>query len=207
MSDDEEQAHIDSISLYDVLENSIVPMFYAVDHEGIPVKWVKWMKNSIKTVIPEFSTDNMVKNYTNKLYIPSLLSGEEYQADNFRVTKQVADKRYALMSAWSDVVVDEFSGMEDISDIRPGEKLTLSLKVRRGRIEFQNLDAELCIYDADEKPLNIIQMEKKENGDLTDFSLDYVWEESGEFYVGVRLIPVFDNMIHRLENGKAYWLS
>lgn len=71
---DSEEAHnhADAMSLYDLLENEIVPAFYERDARGIPHKWIKLVKESIRTVAPQFSMTRMIKEYTNNLYVPSM---------------------------------------------------------------------------------------------------------------------------------------
>jgi starch phosphorylase len=71
---DSEEAHnhADAISLYEILENEIVPAFYDRDAKGIPRKWLRLVKESIRTVAPQFSMTRMIKDYTNDLYVPSM---------------------------------------------------------------------------------------------------------------------------------------
>jgi starch phosphorylase len=67
-----EQDAADAASLYDVLENEIIPLYYERDSKEIPHKWMKRMKQSMKTVTPQFSTRRMVKEYIERLYVPAL---------------------------------------------------------------------------------------------------------------------------------------
>jgi len=57
-------------SLYSTLENQIVPLYYDVEYDGIPHKWVAMMKESLATIIPAFSTRRMLKQYIAEAYIP-----------------------------------------------------------------------------------------------------------------------------------------
>ena len=66
----EEQDAADAISLFDTLENQIVPLFYDRDDDGTPHEWLEWVKESISTVAPAFSTRRMVKQYVNEMYAP-----------------------------------------------------------------------------------------------------------------------------------------
>ncbi len=61
----------DADSLYDVLENKIVPLFYERDKSGLPRRWISMMKNSIATVARVFNTHRMVGQYTEKFYLPA----------------------------------------------------------------------------------------------------------------------------------------
>jgi len=64
--------HADANSLYETLENKVVPAFYERDTSGIPRRWLKIVKESIRTCAPQFSMSRMVKDYTNDLYVPSM---------------------------------------------------------------------------------------------------------------------------------------
>lgn len=59
----------DAESLYAILEDQIVPAFYDRDASGLPTAWIRKMKNSIATLSPQFSSDRMVKEYVEKIYL------------------------------------------------------------------------------------------------------------------------------------------
>ncbi len=60
----------DSNALYDIIEKEIVPLYYSINKENIPVKWIKMMKNSIESTASKFSARRMMKEYADKFYIP-----------------------------------------------------------------------------------------------------------------------------------------
>jgi len=65
----EEQDRADSANLYKTLTEQIVPMFFNRDAQGIPREWLKRVRKSMATLVPRFTTDRMVKEYTNKYYL------------------------------------------------------------------------------------------------------------------------------------------
>jgi len=67
-SDHKFQDDMDAESLYDTLEKEIIPIFYDRPSGNIPVEWIGLMKESIRTLAPEFSMKRMVKAYANDLY-------------------------------------------------------------------------------------------------------------------------------------------
>ena len=67
----EEQDRVDSANLYKVLTKQVVPMFFHRDANGIPREWLKRIRHAMATLVPQFTTDRMVKEYTNKYYAPS----------------------------------------------------------------------------------------------------------------------------------------
>jgi glycogen phosphorylase len=67
----EEQDRRDALSLYETLENQIIPLYYERDDEGVPRGWVERMKRTIRTLGWRFNTDRMVIDYTNNCYLPA----------------------------------------------------------------------------------------------------------------------------------------
>lgn len=59
----------DATALYETLENDVIPTFYSDDNQGFSVKWVTMMKNSISSLTPVFSSDRMVLEYIQKIYL------------------------------------------------------------------------------------------------------------------------------------------
>ncbi len=68
----EAQDDFDASSIYQLLEDEIVPLYYSRDRDGIPRGWVEIMRESIRSNAPIFSTRRMVKDYTNKLYVKAM---------------------------------------------------------------------------------------------------------------------------------------
>ena len=62
----------DAQSIYTTLENEIIPLYYDHDPKELPHEWIARMKNSMQTVIPQFSTRRMVKEYVERFYVPAL---------------------------------------------------------------------------------------------------------------------------------------
>jgi starch phosphorylase len=67
----EQQDHQDSLSLYEILEQEIAPLYYERDEDGLPHGWIKHMKASLATVLPRFSTARMVRDYVEQAYLPA----------------------------------------------------------------------------------------------------------------------------------------
>lgn len=66
----EVQDNVDSKSMYDTLENKIMPMYYRKNEEGYSPEWMQVMKNSIASNSGVYSTARMLQDYTNQLYVP-----------------------------------------------------------------------------------------------------------------------------------------
>jgi starch phosphorylase len=66
---DDKRDSIELKSLFDTLEEEIIPMYNRVNRSGIPEDWVKKVKNSIKYLAGTYSTNRMVREYTEELYM------------------------------------------------------------------------------------------------------------------------------------------
>lgn len=58
----------DAESLYSLLEQQVVPLYYERDGDGLPHKWIAMMKSAIATLVPEFNSDRMVEEYARRIY-------------------------------------------------------------------------------------------------------------------------------------------
>lgn len=73
--DPDVQDESDTESLYDTLENQIIPLYYKErSSDGLPGDWINRMKESIRTISPQFSMRRMVKDYAERLYLPAMSS-------------------------------------------------------------------------------------------------------------------------------------
>ena len=67
--DDETMDAKDAESLYQVLETEVIPAFYAKDENGLQGEWIRRMKDALATLSPQFSSDRMLKDYIEKIYL------------------------------------------------------------------------------------------------------------------------------------------
>jgi starch phosphorylase len=71
--DSNQQDDADANSLYETMENEIIPLYYeARSADNLPVDWIAREKESIRTLVPQFCTRRMVKEYMNDLYQPAM---------------------------------------------------------------------------------------------------------------------------------------
>ena len=63
-----EQDRVDSANLFNTLTQQIVPLFFNRDEQGVPRQWIQHIRNSMATLVPQFTTDRMVREYATKYY-------------------------------------------------------------------------------------------------------------------------------------------
>jgi starch phosphorylase len=66
----EEQDREDSANLYKALTTEVIPLFYKRDAQGVPRQWIQRVRRAMTTLVPQFTTSRMVKEYTDKYYAP-----------------------------------------------------------------------------------------------------------------------------------------
>lgn len=74
------QDKADANSLYDTLENEIVPLYYTKrSADGLPADWLQRVKDCMRSISPAFSMTRMVKEYMTELYHPAMLGAQKYK--------------------------------------------------------------------------------------------------------------------------------
>ena len=73
------------------LENEIAPLYYDRDRRGIPRRWIKIVKETIKTITPAFSACRMMKEYTEQMYLPA--AGQQVSKNNQVEGKEVGNTK------------------------------------------------------------------------------------------------------------------
>jgi starch phosphorylase len=77
-ADAEKQDEVDALSLYETLENEIVPLYYDKrSADNMPNEWIAKMKENIRTLAGQFSMRRMVKEYMTQYYQPAMINGIE----------------------------------------------------------------------------------------------------------------------------------
>jgi starch phosphorylase len=87
-------------TLYNLLENEVIPEFYARNEQGIPVAWANRMRESMAQLTPRFSTNRAVCEYTEQHYLPAALAYRERSADNGSIGAKMVNWRLALEQKW-----------------------------------------------------------------------------------------------------------
>ena len=137
------QDDVESRSIYDLIEQEIVPAFYTRGNDNLPRAWLKRMKRSIATNVPVFNTNRMVKEYTETCYIPSyrrhsLLTGSQYQK-----AAELAKWRARLREGWGQVQVESVeSPTHDPTHV--GAEMLVRARVSLG--QFAPEDVEVQLY-------------------------------------------------------------
>jgi len=88
-------------ALYTLLEQKVIPEFYARDEKGIPAAWVARVRESMARLTPAFSANRAVSEYTEQYYIPAAAAYRERAAEKGTRGAQIVDWQHSLEHAWA----------------------------------------------------------------------------------------------------------
>jgi glycogen phosphorylase len=91
----------DAEILYDLLENEVIPEFYARDEQGIPTAWVARMRESMAQLTPRFSTNRAVREYTEQHYLPAASAYRARAAENGAIGVELMNWSSSLAQHWN----------------------------------------------------------------------------------------------------------
>jgi starch phosphorylase len=104
--------------LYDLLERQVIPEFYTRDGQGIPPAWVTRMRKSMAQLTPHFATNRVVREYTERHYLPAAAAYQERRADNGAHGVRIARWQLELRQKWAglhfgDVTLETRDGQHE----------------------------------------------------------------------------------------------
>ena len=94
---------VEAEALYDLLERTVIPEFYARDEHGIPTAWVARMRESMARLTPHFSANRTVCEYTEQHYLPAAAAYRERAANNGAVGRQLVEWQQAVDRKWDSL--------------------------------------------------------------------------------------------------------
>ena len=137
----EVQDDADSTSMYNTLENKIIPLYYNKNENGISEDWLKIMKQSIISTGGKYSTSRMVCDYTNNLYMPLIELSKEYYRDLSNVA-DLNEWKNKMYLNWDKIKLEQMNILEDIT-IDAGNKIDVQCKVTLPDISVENITVEV----------------------------------------------------------------
>jgi glycogen phosphorylase len=208
------QDNADSDSIYDTLENIIVPLFYARDDKNVPVKWVKMMKESMKSITYQYSTHRMVTDYFNHMYLPSIERREKIEKTHYEFASMIANWKETILTKWSDVHVISEKPNNHLNHLESyvGEWITHRTKVELGSLTPEDITVQIFYgkVGKDQKIENPRTIDMELTEDLTNniyiYSSKMKVHDSGEYGYTYRVIPKNPDVINVLDMNCVKWI-
>ena len=205
------QSAVDANSLYQLLENQIIPLYYAKPDGKLPLAWLQLMRESIRSVTPVFNTHRMVKEYTERLYIPAARSHESFSQNGCEPATQLSQWKARMRKDWPQVRIHDVQvGNKDRQNILVGESLQVSAHIYLGDVDPNHVRVEAYHGEADnggiKNPSVSILNASGRNGDGS-----YLYQgsvpasESGAYGFSVRVVPTHPHLMQSHELRLIAW--
>ncbi len=223
--DPQYQDSIDAQSLFNILENEVIPLYYTHSSDGLPRAWINRMRKTIKWVTPRFNTQRMVADYTRRFYNPSATKWRSLSANQGEPSKKLAQWKMRIRGQWHELGIEDVklqvrNGHGDVEldprkpQINVGSMLNVKTRVCMGQIKPEDIDVQIYHGTVDSWG-NIVNgdcqtMKPAHNGDsLNNGHCEFVGSVpctmSGRQGVTVRIVPKNDNMTDPYEPGLILW--
>ncbi|WP_337933838.1 alpha-glucan family phosphorylase [Hallella sp.] len=206
------QDQLDAATIYTLLENEIIPLYYNKGKKGYSEKWVKVIKNSIATIAPHYTMKRQLDDYFDKFYIKEANRFKKLSANDNRLAKEIALWKEAVAERWDSIrVVDK-----DVKMLVEGGETGVNYTLKYV-IDEQGLDDAIGLElvtlkpetDGSDREVYSVHEFKMvgHDGNNYHFELTYESDHAGSFRSCVRMFPKNANLPHRQDFCYVKWLD
>ena len=202
------QDQLDSATIYSLLENEIVPMYYKKNKKGYSTEWIKVIKNSIATIAPHYTMKRQLDDYFDKFYNAQAVRYHKLSADDNKLAREIALWKETVAERWDAIKVVERESDFD-GGVETGKKYKVRIVLDEAGLddavglEFvvlgRNAKGEDCV--AEIVPFKM--MGRKDN--LHTFEMIYDPDHAGTFKSGIRMFPKNELLPHRQDFAYVKW--
>jgi glycogen phosphorylase len=206
------QSEVDASSLYQLLENQIIPLYYAKPDGKLPLAWLQLMRESIRSVTPVFNTQRMVKEYTERLYIPAAKSHETFSRDSCGPAAELSTWKTQIRKDWPQVRISDVQvGNIDRQNILVGESLQIRARIHLGAVDPKHVRVETYHGEADNGDIRNPTATVLDQASQVDGDGNYLYQgsvpasESGTYGFSVRVVPTHPHLMQMHELRLITW--
>ena len=205
------QDQLDAATIYGLLENEIVPLYYNKNSEGYSDGWINVIKNSIATIAPHYTMKRQLDDYYDKFYTKEALRFKELSANNNQVAKELAQWKETVAERWDAIHV--VSSENNISEEGPlsGMKYTFRVVIdEQGLDDAIGLEYVSVKTDANgEEYINAVHPFSvvSKDGNLYTFEATFESDNAGSYKTAIRMFPKNSKLPHRQDFAYVRWLE
>lgn len=209
-TDQSQQDKLDAATIYSMLENEIIPLYYAKNSKGYSPEWVQYIKRSIGHIAPLFTMKRQLDDYISRFYEPENKRAKHLEANNFDVARKLVAWKEEVASKWDQIQVISSSLGDPASnlDLRTGSPFDAQCVIDAKGLG-DSIHVELVAYKEHDgestfdvaMPLKLVKIE---NG-LSYYRLESMFNESGIFRFAFRMYPWNKELPHRQDFAYVRW--
>ena len=207
-TDQAQQDKLDAATIYSMLENEIIPLYFAKNSKGYSPEWIQYIKRSIGHIAPHFTMKRMIDDYITRFYDPEANRFNALEKNNFALAQAIVN--------WKNKVVDAWPGIKVLSvDIQApakhttGNPFSATVKVDTNGLEH-DLALEFVSYrqeDGAERLHKTIPFKvEKIEGSVVTYHLETKLDDAGVYRYGFRLYPSNASLPHRQDFAYVLWV-
>ena len=208
--DPEYRNHEEANELLDLLESKIAPLYYDRNAQGYSEGWVKISKASMKSCIPKYNAQRMVRDYITNFYSPASRQNKKLCADDYKGALELAAWKAKVNSTWHSVSMRRIDNAK--KSLMSGDSLRIEVAARLGELTAADVVLE-CIIGTESRHNKFVECEHvllQPAGTTDDgealFSHDLSPPLSGLQFYKLRLYPSNPLLSHPFETGHIIWL-
>jgi glycogen phosphorylase len=200
VTDQNRRDSVEATALYDLLAQSVAPMFYDKGADGLPRRWLEMVAHTLRTLGPKTQATRMVRQYTTDLYLPAarssraLLGRETEQGAPFAGAAELTAWKQRVEQAWPAVRIELVES--DDSEQSPGAKLAVRAGVALGGLGPDDVAVEVVYGRAGnddeivDPAVSELMLEAQPGPDsVAWYSGEAILGQPGPFGYTVRVLP------------------
>lgn len=206
------QDQLDAATIYGLLENDIIPMYYNRNKKGYSADWVKVIKNSISTIAPHYTMKRQLDDYFDRFYNREALRFKKLQEHDYRLAKDIALWKETVAERWDEIhVVSKDTSLLDTGG-ETGKKYTMQYVIDEQGLddavglELVSLKSNTSTDDHEVYSVRPFKV-KGHEGNLYTFEAVIEPDVAGAFRSCVRMYPKNVNLPHRQDFCYVKWLD
>ena len=201
---------VESQAIYRILESEVVPMFYTRGRDGLPREWIRRMKHAMRTVCPAFSAYRMVKEYAERLYLPSARQWNVLGADALVRARALAAWKERVRGHWKEVAVQSVQ-TDTVTPLEAGVARPVAVEVALGALGPEEVSVALysgpVAGEGEISPASVSEMKVDANPrpGVYRYSGTIQGHTTGLHAFRVRILPAHENLASPLSLGCITW--
>lgn len=211
-SDPALQNELDAETIYNLLENDIVPTFYDKNAEGVSERWVSHIKNTIANIAPDFVMKRQLDDYQSRFYSKIWERSQKLKKGNFKPVHELVTWKKRLAAAWEAIELIRLDAPDTFNRSLPlGEPFHAEVSLHLHQLAQQDLGLEVVFFKRhSETALELISRHEmlpdKQEGSIAYWHCDIQPQTAGVFEYGFRMFPKHPLLAHRQDFGLVRWL-